>query len=175
MIDYQLRRLKRSKYVRISIRDDASILVTAPKHTSIQFIETFIREKRGWITRKQQEMKQYAESLLADHSKEQFDQYKKEALKTAKKKVGEWNKVFEFKVNEVRVKRMRTQWGSCSSNKNLNFNYKIYFLPEELQDYLVVHEICHLKEMNHSAQFWKLVGQAIPDYKQKRKILKNLK
>lgn len=175
MEEVEIRRLRRSKYVRITIRDEASILVTAPKTTPKYFIQAFLAEKKEWIRRQKEEMAARSESILADHSKEQFKKYKKEALKIAKKKVRQWNALYQYNVGDIRVKRMRTQWGSCSSKQNLNFNYKIYFLPEELQDYLVVHEICHLKEMNHSPRFWKLVEQAVPDYQKLRKTLRQLK
>ncbi|OGH64343.1 MAG: hypothetical protein A2821_02190 [Candidatus Magasanikbacteria bacterium RIFCSPHIGHO2_01_FULL_41_23] len=65
----------------------------------------------------------------------------------------------------VSIKDMRSRWGSCSSKKNLNFNYRVLFLPIELVDYIIVHELCHLEEMNHSKRFWRLVSQTIPKYR----------
>ena len=81
--------------------------------------------------------------------------------------------VFEY--NRIAIRNQKTRWGSCSSNKNLNFNYKIVFLPYELAEYLVVHELCHLKHFNHSKDFWGLVEVFCPNYKSHQNILKNFK
>lgn len=67
----------------------------------------------------------------------------------------------------VSIKDMSSRWGSCSSKNNLNFHYKIVFLPLELADYIIVHELCHLVEMNHSHRFWALVRKALPDYRKR--------
>ena len=75
-----------------------------------------------------------------------------------------FNQHYQFTFNRVAIKNQRRCWGSCSSLKNLNFNYKIYFLPAHLQDYIIVHELCHLAELNHGADFWNLVAQQIPRY-----------
>ena len=74
--------------------------------------------------------------------------------------------------NMVRIKNVKTIWGSCSSKKNLNFNLKLFFLPEALIDYVFVHELAHLKHMNHSKAFWSEVEKQIPDYKKRREELK---
>jgi hypothetical protein len=74
--------------------------------------------------------------------------------------------------NMVRIKNVKTIWGSCSSKKNLNFNFKLFFLPEALIDYVFVHELAHLKHMNHSKAFWSEVEKQIPDYKKRREELK---
>lgn len=74
--------------------------------------------------------------------------------------------------NMVRIKNVKTIWGSCSSKKNLNFNFKLFFLPEALIDYVFVHELAHLKHMNHSKAFWGEVEKQIPDYKKRREELK---
>ena len=73
------------------------------------------------------------------------------------------------------IRNTRSRWGSCSSKGGLNFNYRIIFLPPHLADYLIVHELCHLREMNHSGQFWSLVRQAIPDYIKCRAELMRIK
>ena len=77
-----------------------------------------------------------------------------------------FNQHYQLQWRRVAVRNQRSRWGSCSSLKNLNFNYKILFLPPHLQDYIVVHEMCHLVELNHGKQFWKLVEQVIPHYLQ---------
>ena len=74
--------------------------------------------------------------------------------------------------NMVRIKNVKTIWGSCSSKKNLNFNFRLFFLPEALIDYVFVHELAHLKHMNHSKAFWSEVEKQIPDYKKRREELK---
>ncbi len=83
------------------------------------------------------------------------------------------NKIYNFEYGQVAIRNQKTRWGSCSSQGNLNFNYKIVDLPLRLAEYIVVHELCHLKEMNHAASFWNLVAIAMPDYKEARKELKN--
>lgn len=72
----------------------------------------------------------------------------------------------------VTIKDMSSRWGSCSRRGNLNFNYRLLFLPPELVDYVVVHEVCHLREMNHSRAFWALVAQTIPDFAVRKHALR---
>ncbi|MBU0661508.1 M48 family metallopeptidase [Patescibacteria group bacterium] len=103
-----------------------------------------------------------------------YPAYKGRALKHVRDLVQEWNALYGFEYHQIRVKDMHTQWGSCSSDRRLNFNYRLYFLPKHLADYIVVHELCHLAEMNHSHKFWRLVAQQIPDYKKRRQELKRI-
>ena len=90
----------------------------------------------------------------------------------AQKKVLKFNKIYKFKYNKINIKNQKTRWGSCSVKGNLNFNYKIALLPEKLAEYIVVHELCHLGEFNHSYKFWKLVEKTIPDYLEIKEDLK---
>ncbi len=76
-----------------------------------------------------------------------------------------YNQFYNLQYNRVAIRNQRRCWGSCTSLKNLNFSYKILFLPAHLQDYIVVHELCHLQELNHGKNFWALVAEVLPDYK----------
>lgn len=83
-----------------------------------------------------------------------------------------WNQFYNFTWNRVAIRNQRTCWGSCSSLGNLNFSYRILFLPPHIQDYVIVHEMCHLQELNHSADFWALVAETIPEHRTHRKELR---
>ena len=87
-------------------------------------------------------------------------------------RVRHFNQFYKFKLNKVFIKNQKTRWGSCSSKGNLNFNYKIIYLKPELANYLIVHELCHLRQLNHSKKFWALVAQQIPNYAKINKELK---
>ena len=99
--------------------------------------------------------------------------YKKYFRTIIEEAVEEYTKVYGFKYNRIAIKDNKTNWGSCSSKKNLNFNWKLIFAPLDVIDYVVVHEVCHLKEQNHSSRFWDLVEKEYPDYKEKKKWLKD--
>jgi len=98
-------------------------------------------------------------------SKEKYLEHKEEARLVIRKRAWEFSKLLKLQYNKIYIKNQKTCWGSCSSNRNLNFNYKLLFLPENLRDYVIVHELCHLKEMNHSQKYWDLVEAVIPNYK----------
>jgi predicted metal-dependent hydrolase len=88
---------------------------------------------------------------------------KEHARELVHARLAHFNQHYNFSYNRVSIKNTKTKWGSCSSKRNLNFSYKIITLPPELQDYLIVHELCHLSEMNHRKGFWDLVGETIPN------------
>ena len=85
-----------------------------------------------------------------------------------------WNQFYGYSYNRVAIRNQKTCWGSCTAKKNLNFSYKLMFLPPHLMDYIIVHELCHLAELNHGKKFWSLVLQTIPEYKKYIKELRTI-
>lgn len=162
------RRVQKNIYLRINNRGE--ITVSAPLRTSKKDIDVFVLEKLDWII----QAKNRVEKL--EFPQPVSPQEKKIELIRAKKviiiRVKELAEKLDFKHNHISVKDMKSRWGSCSADKNLNFNFRLYYLPVELMDYVIIHEFCHLIEMNHGEKFWKLVGSYCPDYLVRRKALK---
>ncbi len=168
-------RKKNLKRITISISPKKGVSVSYPWLISQKKVEKLVRDKSDWIIRNLK--KSYEESqnrLLNRGSRREYSEKKEEAYKMIMEKLNYYNQFYNFDYKRVSIRNQRNRWGSCSSKKNLNFNYRIVFLPSELVDYLVVHELCHLKEMNHSKRFWELVEQIIPDCKKLAKRLRKI-
>lgn len=126
-------------------------------------------------------VRQSANHLVIDRNiksprkrQEQLEQwYRKRAKENIESRVRFYARRVGEMPNKVTVKTQKSRWGSCSSLGNLNFNWKLIMLPQEIIDYVVVHELCHLKEMNHSRNFWDQVGRVLPDYRKDKEWLKN--
>jgi predicted metal-dependent hydrolase len=173
-ISYTLKRSKNARLMRISVSCDAGVVVTVPWFMPQNRFEEFLYKKSAWILEKIKFVSKYKNRPKLKTSVVEYRQLKAQALNLAQEKVKYWNQFYNFCYNRVSVKNQKTRWGSCSRKGNLNFNYKIVHLPEDQLNYLIVHELCHLKEMNHGRGFWELVGQTIPNYKVLRKELKNI-
>ena len=104
-------------------------------------------------------------------SRREYVAHKERARVLVHQKLLTLNQHYGMVFNKVGIRNQRSRWGSCSKKGNLNFNYRIIYLPEALQDYLIVHELCHLAMFNHSRQFWALVAEVIPDYEVRRRAL----
>jgi len=89
-------------------------------------------------------------------------------------KVEEFSRMYGFKYNSIKIKNLTSRWGSCSNKKNLSFNLKLMYFNYKVIDYVIVHELCHLIEMNHSQKFWNLVKQIIPNHKYYRSQLNKI-
>jgi len=162
-INYTLRASKRAKRIRLAVYCDGSFVVTKPAGLNQNIVERFICKKANWVLSKLDYFKQFGINLFtSDHQK--YLKYKDEALLFIGERINKFNKIYSFKFNKINIKNQKTRWGSCSKKNNLNFNYKILFLPKHITDYIIVHELCHLKEFSHSHKFWNLVAKAVPNY-----------
>lgn len=172
-IDYTIIRSRR-KTIAIQIKPDCSVIVRAPLRMAKKDILKFVEEKSGWIRNHLEAMQQ----RMADHPNErslsqaEIKALADAALKLIPARVKEYAEIIGVSYGRITIRNQKTRWGSCSSKGNLNFNCQLMRLPEELRDYVIIHELCHRKEMNHSAKFWSEVEKYCPDYKALRKKLK---
>jgi predicted metal-dependent hydrolase len=97
--------------------------------------------------------------------------YKEKAREMIRERLLYYNTFYNFSYKRIAIKDHRSRWGSCSKKGNLNFNYRLVLLPQHLADYVIVHELCHLGEFNHSPRFWALVEKTVPDWKERRREL----
>ncbi|OGZ67188.1 MAG: hypothetical protein A3D35_03560 [Candidatus Staskawiczbacteria bacterium RIFCSPHIGHO2_02_FULL_34_9] len=173
-IDYTLRKSNRTKRVSLSVSHDGSVAVTIPYSLTENVAERFLQEKANWLFSRLEFFKQFEERIIIKKTIKDYAENKEKALSLVKSKVVYFSKLYEFEYNRISVRNQKTRWGSCSKKRNINFNYKILFLTERLADYIIVHELCHTKELNHSKNFWNLVKEILPDYKKLRKEIKQI-
>lgn len=103
-----------------------------------------------------------------------YQKYRHAAATFAAKRLKHFNACYGFAYRRLSIRNGKTRWGSCSRTGSISFSYTIMLLPPALADYIIVHELCHCKEFNHSIRFWRLVGEMIPDYKQRKILLRNI-
>ncbi|TSD01346.1 MAG: putative metal-dependent hydrolase [Parcubacteria group bacterium Athens0714_25] len=171
-IDYNIRKSSRISYLRLTICDQGKLTITVPCGVGLGELEKFIYQKGDWILDKLEFFRSRRKNAKFVSSREEYLQKKSEARKIISKKADFFCQKFGFTYNKISIRNQRSRWGSCSSRGNLSFHYKLADMPERCVDYVVAHELCHLKEMNHSRKFWNLVSRITPDYK---KIIKEMK
>lgn len=172
-MEIEVKRSNRKTMV-IEITKEAKVLVRAPYPMPMAEIKRFVNEKSDWIQKHVEKMleKQQERSEQEKLTNEDIQKLAKEALDILPKKVEYYAKIIGVTYGRITIRNQKTRWGSCSAKGNLNLNCLLMLTPEEVQDYVVVHELCHRKQMNHSKQFWEEVGKILPDYRERRTWLK---
>jgi hypothetical protein len=171
-VKYKISKSKRARRMRLAVYCDGNFVVTAPHNFGENLVENFIKKNAGWIINKLKYFSAGGKKIILPGGKSDYFIKKNEAHGFTARKLDNFNKIYKFKYNKISIRNQKTRWGSCSRKGNLNFNYKIIMLPEKIAEYIIVHEICHLKEFNHSKDFWRLVENYIADYKEARKELR---
>ena len=161
------------KTISIQIKADG-IYVRAPLRMTDAEIMRFLDRKSGWI---QKHLKLVAErnaatKNLTPYTYEEIQALADKALQVIPERVKHYARIIGVNYGNITIRNQRTRWGSCSSKGNLNFNCLLMLLPDEIIDSVVVHELCHRKHMNHSAQFYAEVERAFPDYQRCHEWLK---
>ena len=165
-IKYYIKRSRR-KTISVEIEPDLSVLIRAPYFMPDRDIEKFLRESDGWIKkhRRQAADRIRNKSDVQKLSMDEIRQLADEAIKDIPERAKRFAPQIGVTYGRITIRNQKSRWGSCSSRKNLNFNCLLMLAPPEHRDYVVVHELCHLKEMNHSKRFWAEVEKILPNYK----------
>jgi len=131
-------------------------------------IEQFVEAKAEWILEHVAKAKSRPLSLLRGGTRADYTRLKTKALELVESRLNYFNKFYQLSWKKVAIRNQKTRWGSCTSTGTLSFNYRIVHLLPEQADYIVVHELCHLAQMNHSGKFWHLVEKTVPNHRQIR-------
>ena len=170
----------------LSLNEDGEVVIKAPFFLSKRKIEEFYLSKQKWIARQKEKIKEakkhanqydFENNVYIDGVEHKWEEIKKgrQSKSTFYSKYFYENivkKAQNYADVEFRLCNSKTIWGSCSHKKVIKLNWKIVVLPPHLQNYIIIHEVCHLKQMNHSKMFWNEVEKLDPNYKQNRKELK---
>lgn len=173
VVNYEVRRSKRAKRMRLAVYCDGNFIVTIPQNFSSNSIDRYVIAKSNWVISKLDFFEELNKKQKLIPGTDGYDEYKDKALEMVTERLIALNKkYYKLNFNKITIKSQKTRWGSCSKRGNLNFNYKILFLAPKMRDYIMVHELCHLKEFNHARKYWIMVKKAIPDYKEITEDLK---
>lgn len=168
-ISYTLIRSAR-KTIAIQITPAGEVIVRCPKSMKEKQVRGFVEEKRGWIEKHLSALPPLP--TAPPYTEEELHALARQLISVLSDRLTHFAPLVGVSFGRVTVRNQHTRWGSCSSKGNLNFNCLLALTPPEVIDYVVVHELCHRKYMNHSREFWAEVGRVIPDYDVHRKWLK---
>lgn len=171
MMEYELKRSRRARAMRLAVYPDARVVVTAPGFFDLGAIERFVVRHSDWIARHVERAKGRTVIRIR---RGDIPALKKRALALASTRCAHFGRIYGLSFKKISIRAQKTRWGSCSRSGNLSFNYKIAKLPPHVADYVIVHELCHLSEMNHGMAFWGLVARSAPHHKAIRKELRNV-
>lgn len=174
MMDYRLVRTKRSTMA-IYIRPNGVVEVRAPIRAKKEDIEAFVASKADWIQKnitKMEEIRASAEEIVIKES--ELPYYKGQLACLLQERCAYFAARMGVEYGKIKINKARTRWGSCNSKGDLNFSIALVLLPGSLVDYVVVHELAHRKEMNHLEKFWKVVEKEMPDWKDRKKRLREV-
>ena len=163
------------KSLGLEVRDANTVLARIPARVSDRELKTFVENHRSWILEKTAVMTEREENRKSTPAPPPELLSKTDRMKIQLKigkRVRHYCEIMGVTVGYVTVKNQKTRWGSCSAKGNVNFNYQLAFLPEELLDYVVIHELAHRRHMDHSRAFWAEVEKYCPDYLERREQLK---
>ncbi len=173
-VDFKIKRYRRSRSVRIRIDGAGEVRVSAPLRVSLRMIAGLVKSKISWIEGVRAKLKLTSARRVGEGTTVEYKKNKKAALRLVTARLEYFNRHYGFAIGKLSIRNQQSRWGSCNRVGNLSFNYRVVMLPPELQDYLVVHELCHIAEHNHGPAFWRRMQETVPNAKKLRGELRRL-
>ena len=164
----------RRRTLSLELCEDGRLLLRAPLRCPERELRAFVEQHRGWIERKcaEQEARRREREAVPPLREDELAALQKRGRQVFAERAAHFAPLVGVRYGRISVRRQRSKWGSCSGKGNLNFNWKLIMAPPPVLDYVVIHELCHLWEFNHSPRFWSLVEQQMPEYRVWKKWLK---
>lgn len=164
----------RRKTVSIEIRPDLSVIMRVPWYVTDQEAAEFFEKKKSWVDKQLGKLIEEAAREVHEPplDETQIRSLADRALKVIPDKVKKYAQILQVTYGRITIRNQKTRWGSCSAKGNLNFNCLLMLAPDEVVNYVVVHELCHRLEMNHSRAFWEQVERVMPEYRIHKEWLK---
>ncbi|MCR5459316.1 MAG: M48 family metallopeptidase [Acetatifactor sp.] len=162
------------KTLSITVREGNVIRARAPYRLSQKEIYGFVESKQSWIRKQMDRLADERERVKEEgtFSRREIEELAGQLAEVLPETVSRYAKELGVTYGKISVRNQKTLWGSCTGKGNLSFNCLLALAPREVMDYVVVHELCHRLEMNHSARFWRLVERILPDYGVRRRWLR---
>ncbi len=157
--------------MRVAVHPGGEVVLTVPRRASQMAIDRFLARYAVWIERARATS---AHVRVISAERRLLAMYKREAQALAARWCAHYAARYRVRYRKITIRAQKRRWGSCSREGNLSFNYKIALLPEEVMRYVIVHEICHLRQFDHSKKFWDLVAHEVPNHRALRAQLRNL-
>ena len=164
-----LRKNPRARRISIRVNPRRGVTVTLPWLVPYSMAERFLDERREWVLKAIEKNKQRSAEAL---SPEEIERLRKEAKAYLPERLAMFAERYSFDYNQVRIKNNVSNWGSCSRKGNINLNLRLMTLPEDLRDYVILHELCHLRHPNHGKGFHSLLESLCSDHRKKEKELR---
>lgn len=170
MDQFVINRRRGQRSVRLRLDNQGKIIISGPLSLRDTQAKELLVKHSAWIENAKSKLAQKKQIICADP----LPMLRAKTQSIVRERLLHFNQFYNFSYRTIRLSSAKTRWGSCGSLGNLTFNCKLSVLPQHLIDYVVVHELCHLKEHNHSKSFWNLVSVHVPDHKARRRELRNL-
>lgn len=159
------------KTLALQVKADLTVVVKAPRGLSRKYIDDFVNQKADWINERLQKYKSLPFNPYM-FTKQEIADLKRKTLEIVVPRVQHYASIMGLTPNKISASSAKARFASCNSRGNLSFSFRLCLYPVEAIDYIVVHELSHMMEMNHSKRFWAVVEKYMPDYKERIKLLR---
>jgi predicted metal-dependent hydrolase len=170
-IPYKIIRRRGMRRMLLSISSRGELVMTVPKLAPSMFITSFLRQSSAWIEKHLHHIGTHRSAR--EERQREYAARRSEAKSIIERRVSELSLRHGFRYRKISVRNQQTRFGSCSRIGNLSFQYRIAFFPPEERDYIIIHELCHLRHFDHSPAFWAEVGAFVPDHERIRRRLRH--